>query len=216
MKYLIASDIHGSLPAAQAILARAEEAQVDKILLLGDILYHGARNDLSQGYDTKAVFALLNQHAADIVAVRGNCDAEIDQMVLDFPLTSASLALEDPDAGITLFLTHGHRPGMNPRKPDELIELPERCIFCSGHTHVKVLQWAGEWCASVFASEPRVSAFGDVDTTTSVGVRSDVLFLNPGSAGLPKDGEASYALYNRGEVVLSSLDGTPLARASFV
>lgn len=85
VRYLIASDIHGSLPAAEALLARFHEEGADRLLLLGDVLYHGPRNPLPAGYAPAEVAQLLNRYADRITAVRGNCDAEVDQMVLDFP-----------------------------------------------------------------------------------------------------------------------------------
>ena len=81
MRYLIASDIHGSLPAAEALIARFHKEDADRILLLGDLLYHGPRNPLPEGYAPADVAKLLNEYADRIIAVRGNCDAEVDQMV---------------------------------------------------------------------------------------------------------------------------------------
>ena len=88
MKYLIASDIHGSAYWTERLVAAIESEQPDRIVLLGDLLYHGPRNDLPEGYAPKEVLAALNGIAERIVAVRGNCDAEVDQMVLDFPCLS--------------------------------------------------------------------------------------------------------------------------------
>ena len=85
MKFLIASDIHGSATWCRKFIDAIHAEKPDKIILLGDILYHGPRNDLPNGYDPKEVITLLNPLADRILAVRGNCDAEVDQMVLDFP-----------------------------------------------------------------------------------------------------------------------------------
>lgn len=106
MKYVIASDIHGSAFWCDKLLAAFERENADKLILLGDLLYHGPRNDLPDGYDPKKVFAALNAIKDKIVAVRGNCDSEVDQMVLEFPVMAdyALLPLERK----TLFLTHGH------------------------------------------------------------------------------------------------------------
>ena len=87
MKFMIASDLHGSLSYAEKMFRRYDEEKPEKLLLLGDLLYHGARNDLPEGYNTKGLTALLNAHKDVILAVRGNCDAEIDQTVLAFPIS---------------------------------------------------------------------------------------------------------------------------------
>ena len=86
MKYMVASDIHGSIGAAELIINKYREIKADKLVLLGDLLYHGPRNDLPADYDPKAVIKLLNSVKDEIIAVRGNCDAEVDQMVLNFPI----------------------------------------------------------------------------------------------------------------------------------
>ncbi|OUO88930.1 YfcE family phosphodiesterase [Gordonibacter sp. An230] len=135
MKLLIASDLHGSAPAVRALAARIEAEAPDRIALLGDLLYHGPRNDLPAGYAPKEVVGLLNDLADRIVAVRGNCDAEVDQMVLGFPCM-ADYALVEAD-GHLLYLTHGHLPGKTPADPPAL---PPRSAFLSGHTHVKTLE----------------------------------------------------------------------------
>ena len=88
MKFVIASDLHGAAPAVHALMERIDRETPDRVLLLGDLLYHGPRNDLPEGYAPKEVVAALNGIAERIVAVRGNCDAEVDQMVLDFPCLS--------------------------------------------------------------------------------------------------------------------------------
>ena len=85
MKLLFASDIHGSLSAVQKVIAVFEKSQADKLVLLGDLLYHGPRNPLPDNYNPKEVAAILNAYQDKIVAVRGNCDAEVDQMMLSFP-----------------------------------------------------------------------------------------------------------------------------------
>ena len=88
MKYFICSDIHGSESACKTALTFYNDLKCDKLLLLGDILYHGPRNDLPQGHNPKGVIALLNPLADKIIACRGNCEAEVDQMVLNFPILS--------------------------------------------------------------------------------------------------------------------------------
>ena len=132
-KMLIASDLHGSADAAAALCARIDELQPDKILLLGDLLYHGPRNDLPKGYAPKKVIPLLNALKERIVAVRGNCEAEVDQMVLEFSCMD-DYALVQID-GLIFALSHGHV-----YNPSKLPPVPHIDVFASGHTHVKVLE----------------------------------------------------------------------------
>ena len=135
MKLFIASDLHGSALYCRKMLQAAEEARADRILLLGDLLYHGPRNDLPEEYDTKAVTAMLNGVKNRLLCVRGNCDAEVDQMVLEFPVMAeyTTLALEN---GKLLFATHGHH-----FDPEHLPPIPAGSAFAFGHVHVKHLEW---------------------------------------------------------------------------
>lgn len=131
MKLIIASDIHGSAFWCSKLMDLVENEQPDKLLLLGDLLYHGPRNDLPRDYAPKQVIPMLSKYADRILAVRGNCEAEVDQMVLPFPCMSDSAqVLVD---GTTMYLTHGHH-----HNPENLPPLPEGSIFLSGHTHVKL------------------------------------------------------------------------------
>jgi len=131
MKLLIASDIHGSAFWCRRLCDLIEAEQPDKILLLGDLLYHGPRNDLPRDYAPKQVIPMLSQYKEKIIAVRGNCEAEVDQMVLPFPcMADFSQLYVDENF---LYLTHGHH-----HSPDNLPPLPEGSIFLSGHTHVKL------------------------------------------------------------------------------
>ncbi len=134
MKYLIASDIHGSAPATRLLLERMEEERADRLVLLGDLLAHGPRNGLPHGYAPMEVAELLNSHKDAIVAVRGNCDAEVDQMVLEFPCM-ADYAVLEAVSGISFFLTHGHL-----WSPESLPPLAKESVFVSGHTHIKELE----------------------------------------------------------------------------
>ena len=129
MKYLVISDIHGSLGAAQLCQSASLAHGTDAVICLGDILYHGPRNDLPEDYAPKQVTALMNSMWHDIIAVRGNCDAEIDDMVLDFPVTADYNIFRL--GGHRVFLSHGHIYG-----PDHLPKMEEGDIFISGHTHV--------------------------------------------------------------------------------
>ena len=131
MKLVIASDIHGSAHWCGKLMELIEKEQPDRIVLLGDLLYHGPRNDLPKDYAPKQVIPMLAQHKDKILAVRGNCEAEVDQMVLPFPCM-ADYALLEAD-GLTMYLTHGHHAN-----PDALPPLTEGSVFLSGHTHVKL------------------------------------------------------------------------------
>ena len=133
MKLLIASDIHGSAFWCRKLMETIEAEQPDKILLLGDLLYHGPRNDLPKEYAPKEVIPMLSSLADRILAVRGNCEAEVDQMVLPFPCM-ADYAMVEAD-GMTIYLTHGHLHG-----PGNLPPLQPGTVFLSGHTHVKMDQ----------------------------------------------------------------------------
>ena len=130
MKLIIASDIHGSAFWCRRLLELVEREQPDRLILLGDLLYHGPRNDLPKEYAPKQVIPMLSGLKDKIVAVRGNCEAEVDQMVLPFPcMAEYSQLLVD---GKIFHLTHGHHSS-----PEALPPLPEGSVFLSGHTHVK-------------------------------------------------------------------------------
>ena len=131
MKLVIASDIHGSAYWCGKLLEVIEEVKPEKILLLGDLLYHGPRNDLPRDYAPKQVIPMLSKYSDRILCVRGNCEAEVDQMVLPFSCM-ADCAVVCAD-GLTMHLTHGHH-----HNPDNLPPLAEGSIFLSGHTHVKI------------------------------------------------------------------------------
>ncbi len=136
MKLMIASDIHGCAPACRRLLDIFENSGADRLILLGDLLYHGPRNDLPEGYDPKAVIAMLSERADRLFCVRGNCDTEVDQMVLPFPIL-AETALLFVD-GRTWFAAHGHRAGANPTAGD-LPRLPAGSVVLTGHTHIPTL-----------------------------------------------------------------------------
>ena len=129
MKLMIASDLHGSAYYTQALLRRMEDEKPAKLVLLGDILYHGPRNDLPEGYAPKKVIAMLNPLASSIIAVRGNCEAEVDQMVLNFPVMADYALIEAENRMI--FATHGHIYNENNLPP-----LAKGSVLLHGHTHV--------------------------------------------------------------------------------
>ena len=172
MKLVIASDIHGAADACARLMAAVERESPDRVVLLGDLLYHGPRNDLPADYAPKRVIEMLNSIAPQVIAVRGNCEAEVDQMVLDFPCMSDSATVMDPD-GRQLFCTHGHVFGAGfHNSVDNLPQLPEGSAIVYGHTHVKVNE--------AVPGSPSIWAF------------------NPGSVSIPKDGTHSYGIYESG------------------
>ena len=129
MKWMIASDIHGSAYFGEKLAGRFEKERAERLLLLGDLLYHGPRNDLPRGYAPKELIPILNAMKERIFCVRGNCDAEVDQMVLEFPIL-ADYAAFFVD-GLSLYATHGHiyhEGNMPPLAPGS--------CFLYGHTHV--------------------------------------------------------------------------------
>jgi putative phosphoesterase len=129
MKWMIASDIHGSEIFCRELLHAYEKENADKLLLLGDILYHGPRNALPNGYAPKAVIELLNAKKEDILCVRGNCDAEVDQMVLDFPIMADYAIIHEGD--LTIFATHGHI-----YNEKNLPKMKKGTVLLQGHTHI--------------------------------------------------------------------------------
>lgn len=174
MKFLIASDIHGSAYWAERLMAAIEAESPDRIILLGDLLYHGPRNDLPREYAPKRVIPLLNDLASTgrVIAVRGNCEAEVDQMVLGFPCMADSAVVMD-ESGRELFCTHGHVFGAGMHNSvDNLPALPQGSALVYGHTHIKVNEQS--------AAHPGITLF------------------NPGSVSIPKDGTHSYGIYEDG------------------
>ena len=171
MKLVIASDIHGAAGWCKRLVEAIEQEQPDRVILLGDLLYHGPRNDLPADYAPKQVIELLNGIASQVIAVRGNCEAEVDQMVLDFPCMADYALLADPDTSHDLFLTHGHVYGAGKHNSiDRLPKLRQGDALVYGHTHVKV-------------NEEDARGFW---------------LFNPGSVGIPKDGSHSYGIYENG------------------
>ena len=129
MKWLIASDIHGSAYYCEKLIEAYKREAADRMLLLGDVLYHGPRNDLPKDYAPKQVIAMLNPLANDLLCVRGNCEAEVDQMVLEFPVLADYAVLT---AGKRLiYVTHGHVYNNTKLPP-----LHTGDILLHGHTHI--------------------------------------------------------------------------------
>ncbi len=128
-KIMIASDLHGDAECVATLLERYRESGAERLVLLGDLLYHGPRNDLPAGYAPKKVIELLNSVESELLVVRGNCDTEVDAMVLSFPIL-ADYAYIYAD-GVSIFATHGHKFNL-----DSLPPLKKGDILLHGHTHV--------------------------------------------------------------------------------
>lgn len=172
MKLMFASDIHGSYAAAKKIKSAYESEKAEKLVLLGDLLYHGPRNPLPDEYAPQKVFELLNEMKDELLCVRGNCDSEVDQMVCQFSMM-ADYALINND-GSTMLITHGHIFGTSNPAP-----VKKGDIIISGHTHV-----------------PKAE------------VENGNVFLNPGSAALPKENFAkSYMVYENNKFTIKDFDG---------
>ncbi len=131
MKYLIASDIHGSEYYAEKLFSAYKAEKADRMILLGDILYHGPRNDLPKGYLPARVASILNSLKNEIFAVKGNCDSEVDQMVLEFPIMAEYMLMEYNSH--IIFVTHGHKFNL-----DNLPPLKAGDVILHGHTHETV------------------------------------------------------------------------------
>lgn len=139
MKYMVASDLHGSKYYAEKLLERFEKEKASKLILLGDLYYHGPRNPLPEGHDAKGLYELLNARKDDILAVRGNCDAEIDLMVSEFPIPKH---LKRKLGGKQYFFTHGH-------VYDKTKIPPSADVIVYGHYHVNFIEKIGEkWAAN--------------------------------------------------------------------
>lgn len=129
MKLMVASDIHGSAYYCRKMIDTYKKEEAERLLILGDLLYHGPRNDLPKEYAPKEVIGMLNEMKDEIIAVRGNCDAEVDQMVLDFPIMADYCVIANGKH--IVYATHGHI-----FNADSLPPLKKDDILIHGHTHV--------------------------------------------------------------------------------
>ena len=170
MKYLVFSDIHGSQTSCQKVISFFEKFNCDKIIILGDVLYHGPRNPLPQGHNPKGDIEILNSYSDKIFCCRGNCDAEVDQMVLNFQVLSDFVQLFD--GNLEIFCSHVHiyapvlHDGTKPAGCDttsKTSRIQSPGVFFYGHTHVSVLEKN----------------------------QAGITVCNPGSISLPKGGTES-------------------------
>lgn len=156
MKYLILSDIHGSLPSLEKALRIFNEQHCDMLCLLGDILNYGPRNGLPPGLSPKEIAEKLNAMADKIIAVRGNCDSEVDQMLLHFPVLQDSMLLVD--SGVRIWLTHGHIYNAD-HKP-----VCHTDVLFYGHTHLWQLYKDGDGTVICNTGSPTFPKGGNVPT----------------------------------------------------
>ena len=165
MKLFFISDIHGSVYYLNKALDKFKEEKADYIIILGDILYHGARNPLPKEYNPKKVIEIINSYADKIIAIRGNCDSEVDQMVLDFPIMADySIILYNNKR---LFLTHGHIYNEN-----NLPKLQNGDVFIYGHTHIPKAEEIG----NIYVINPGSITFPKENSPHSYGVLEDNIF----------------------------------------
>ena len=162
MKLMFISDIHGSYADLQQVFDVFQKEKADKLIILGDYLNHGPRNPLPQSYDTKKCAELLNSNKTSIIGIKGNCDSEVDQMMLDFSVLEPTSRIflfdnsSDSPSEVCLFLHHGHQ-----FTEEKLISiLPKNSVVLSGHTHIPVLY-----------------------------EKENLIFVNPGSISIPKSEE---------------------------
>ncbi|WP_163193064.1 phosphodiesterase [Clostridium thermarum] len=165
MKLIFISDIHGSIYFAKKAIEASLVEDADYIVLLGDQLYHGARNPLPKHYNPKEVASLLNSYAHKIIAVRGNCDSEVDQMVLNFPIMAdySNLLYN----GRRLFLTHGHKFNI-----DNIPKLNRGDVLIYGHTHVPLALKKGD----IFIINPGSITLPKEDYPNTYGILKDNIF----------------------------------------
>ena len=195
MRALILSDIHGSALAARQALTFFEKFNCDKIILLGDTLYHGPRNPLPAGHGPMQVVEALAPYKDKIIAVRGNCDADVDLMMLDFPIENEYAVIEDN--GYNMFLSHGHifMPECFPKNALESIE-------STGVAQSIELEIAAK-------QKPQIDAYlyGHTHIWKLEKNFRDVLLVNPGSTSLPKGGNPpTFGLYDNRRFSIHKLE----------
>lgn len=165
MKLFFMSDIHGSVYYLDEALKRFEDEDADYIVILGDILYHGARNPLPKEYDTKKAIEKLNSYSDKIISVRGNCDSEVDAMVLEFPIMSTYSTVLYNDK--RLFLSHGHI-----YNEDNMPKLTSGDLFIYGHTHIPRAEKIDE----IYMINPGSITLPKENNPNSYGVLEDNIF----------------------------------------
>lgn len=207
MKYLFASDIHGSAFYCRKLLDAYQRSGANRLILLGDILYHGPRNDLPKEYAPKEVIGLLNPLKDEILCVRGNCEAEVDQMVLAFPCL-ADYALFFLN-GIDFFATHGHVYNTL-EEGSHLPPLKNGDVLIHGHTHLPVAE-IYELPSEKTEGPAGSDAVSGGDTGEARAAHKRIYWLNPGSVSIPKGGNpCSYGLLSDRHFSILDFEGNVL------
>lgn len=129
MKLMFASDLHGSATCCKEMIEVYQKEKAERLVLLGDLLYHGPRNDIPEGYEPKEVARMLNERKNELLCVRGNCDSEVDQMMLEFPILADYMTIFDRNR--MFFITHGHKFNLETLPP-----IGQNDILIHGHTHL--------------------------------------------------------------------------------
>ena len=201
MKILVISDIHGSVSAFDKVLSVFKNENCSHMIICGDYLNHGPRNDIPSGYNTKELAARLNEYKSVITAVRGNCDSEVDQMMLEFPMMAPHTEILLPCSGriVRFFVHHGHL-----YETGKILEWTKPgTVIISGHTHIPVLnelkslqgQNGPDGAGQKMENVPSLQ-----DNEWKTFSSDSYVFLNPGSVSIPKAGsKAGYAVINLDE-----------------
>lgn len=176
-KLFFASDLHGCLDATTKVLELFAQSGADQLILLGDLLNHGPRNPVPKGYAPADVATALNQFKHQIIAIRGNCDSEVDQMLCEFPMMAdyAWLMLEHKGGLKRFFLTHGHKYQANKDKLSagaSLAPIFTGDVLCHGHTHIPQASWVN----GIFVFNPGSTTIAREDYAPSYGVYQDGVF----------------------------------------
>lgn len=182
MRYMILSDIHGGTKEVEQALDFYNKFNCNALILLGDLLNHGPRNKLPNSYEPQQVVSLLNAYKHNIIAVRGNCDSEVDSMLFDFPINAPyqQLFIKNKYGIQKIFLTHGHIYKIKELDEISHIGLKKNDIVLSGHTHV----------SGIFYLD------------------NGIININPGSLTLAKGGTANgFAILDSDGISLYGLDG---------
>ena len=166
MKLLFVSDIHGSIYYLKKAIEIFNQEEAEQMIILGDLLYHGPRNPLPKEYDPAQVLTLLNEYKDKIIAVRGNCDSEVDQMVLEFPIMAEYSIIFNNNRKI--FATHGHK-----FNKDNMPNIGDNDILIHGHTHIPVAEKVG----TRYVLNPGSISLPKENNPNSYGIMTDTDFV---------------------------------------
>ena len=212
MKYLIASDIHGSAYYCEKLLEQFEKQNADKLILLGDILYHGARNDPPFGYEPKVVIDMLNDISDKIICVRGNCDSDVDQTVLEFPIMAEYALMPYKDK--TILITHGHKYGKDNYKTyDNVMNAYKEALAAYNNKDSIVnnneMPIKPDLQPLPFLNAGDILLQGHTHVSGFREMPNGAINVNPGSISLPKSGSShGYMTFEDGLFIRYNLNGS--------